>query len=166
MFANIDSVPGSRIASEKFDVSWIDIIDITVTELSPAAYRNLKQTWNIWEAFKPLFRASLPGEETQLAQKYQFFVSEKIKRFEAEQPDLSKEEVRQLRACELVSDWLFVHVVEKYMDNDNTTLSSTHKILPLEFCLPDDSPFQEIADIAMEKGSKEALAIFEKVLNE
>ena len=52
------------------------------------------------------------------------------------------------------------------MDNDNTTLSSTHKILPPEFCLPDDSPFQEIADIAMEKGSKEALAIFEKVLNE
>ena len=51
------------------------------------------------------------------------------------------------------------------MDNDNTTLSSTHKILPLEFCLPDDSPLQVIADIAMEKGSKEALAIFEKVLN-
>ena len=51
------------------------------------------------------------------------------------------------------------------MDTDNTTLSSTHKILPLEFCLPDDSPPQVIADIAMQKGSKEALAIFEKVLN-
>ena len=52
------------------------------------------------------------------------------------------------------------------MDNDNTTLSSTHKILPLGFCLPDNSALQVIADIAMEKGSKEALAIFEKVLNE
>ena len=166
MFANIDSVPGARTATEKFDVSWIDIIDVNDRELSPAAYRNLKKTMNIWEAFVPLFGEALQGEETQLAQKYQFFVSEKIKRFEAEQPDLSKEEVRQLRACELVSDWLFVHVVEKYMDNDNTTLSSTHKILPPEFCLPDDSSFQEIADIAMEKGSKEALAIFEKVLNE
>ena len=166
MFANIDSVPGSRTASEKFDVSWIDIIDVTVTELRPAAYRNLKKIWNILEAFVPRLLASLQGEEKQLARIYQFFISEKKKKFEAEQPHLSQEEVRQLRACELVSDWIFVHVVQKYMDNDNTTLSSTHKILPLEFCLPDDSPFQEIADIAMEKGSKEALAIFEKVLNE
>ena len=166
MFANIDSVPGSRTASEKFDVSWIDIIDVTVTELRPAAYRNLKKIWNILEAFVPRLLASLRDEETQLAQIYQFFILEKMKRFEAEQPHLSKEEVPQIRACELVSDWIFVHVVEKYMDNDNTTLSSTHKILPPEFCLPDDSPFQEIADIAMEKGSKEALAIFEKVLNE
>ena len=166
MFANIDSVPGSRTASEKFDVSWIDIIDVTVTELRPAAYRNLKKIWNILEAFVPRLLASLGDDETQLAQIYQFFILEKMKRFEAEQPHLSKEEVPQIRACELVSDWIFVHVVEKYMDNDNTTLSSTHKILPPEFCLPDDSPFQEIADIAMEKGSKEALAIFEKVLNE
>ena len=166
MFANIDSVPGSRTASEKFDVSWIDIIDVTVTELRPAAYRNLKKIWNILEAFVPRLLASLRDEETQLAQIYQFFILEKMKRFEAEQPHLSKEEVPQIRACELVSDWIFVHVVEKYMDNDNTTLSSTHKILPLEFCLPDDSPLQVIADIAMEKGSKEALAIFEKVLNE
>ena len=166
MFANIDSVPGSRTASEKFDVSWIDIIDVTVTELRPAAYRNLKKIWNILEAFVPRLLASLRGEETKLAQIYQFFILEKMKRFEAEQPHLSKEEVPQIRACELVSDWIFVHVVEKYMDNDNTTLSSTHKILPLEFCLPDDSPLQVIADIAMEKGSKEALAIFEKVLNE
>ena len=52
------------------------------------------------------------------------------------------------------------------MDNDDTTLSSTHKILPPEFCLPDGSPFQAIADIALDKGSKEGLAIFEKVLNE
>ena len=52
------------------------------------------------------------------------------------------------------------------MDNDNTTLSSTHKILPPEFCLPDGSPFQAIADIALDKGSKEGMAIFEKVLNE
>ena len=166
MFANIDSVPGSRTASEKFDVSWIDIIDVTVTELRPATYRNLKKIWNILEAFVPRLLASLGDDETQLAQIYQFFILEKMKRFEAEQPHLSKEEVPQIRACELVSDWIFVHVVEKYMDNDNTTLSSTHKILPPEFCLPDDSPFQEIADIAMEKGSKEALAIFEKVLNE
>ena len=165
MFANIDSVPGSRTASEKFDVSWIDIIDVTVTELRPAAYRNLKKIWNILEAFVPRLLASLRGEEKQLAQIYQFFISEKKKKFEAEQPHLSKEEVRQLRACELVSDWIFVHVVQKYMDNDNTTLSSTHKILPPEFCLPDGSPFQAIADIALDKGRKEGLAIFEKVLN-
>ena len=165
MFANIDSVPGSRTASEKFDVSWIDIIDVTVTELRPAAYRNLKKIWNILEAFVPLLLASLQGEEKQLAQKYQFSISEKKKKFEAEQPHLSKEEVRPVGVCELVSDWIFVHVVKKYMDNDNTTLSSTHKILPPEFCLPDGSPFQAIADIALDKGSKEGLAIFEKVLN-
>ena len=165
MFANIDSVPGSPTASEKFDVSWIDIIDVTVTELRPAAYRNLKKIWNILEAFVPLLLASLQGEEKQLAQKCQFSISEKKKKFEAEQPHLSKEEVRPVGVCELVSDWIFVHVVKKYMDNDDTTLSSTHKILPPEFCLPDGSPFQAIADIALDKGSKEGLAIFEKVLN-
>lgn len=51
------------------------------------------------------------------------------------------------------------------MEEDNTTLSNTHKILPPEFCLSEDSPFRAIADITMEKGSKEGLALFEKVLN-
>lgn len=113
----------------------------------------------------PLFLATLQGEEKQLAQKYYFFVLEKKKKFEAEQPHLSKEEVRQIGICEFVSDWIFVHIVEKYLEEDNTSLSNTHKILPPEFCLPEDSPFRAIADITMEKGSKEGLALFEKVLN-
>lgn len=165
MFANIGSVAGYRTSSEKFDVSWIDIIDVTVTELRPAAYRNLKKISYILEVFVPLFLATLQGEEKQLAQKYHFFLLEKKKKFEAEQPHLSKEEVRQIGICEFVSDWIFVHIVEKYLEEDNTTLSNTHKILPPEFCLPEDSPFRAIADITMEKGSKEGLALFEKVLN-
>lgn len=168
MFANIGSVPGLPgycTSSEKFDVSWIDIIDVTVTELRPAAYKNLKKISDISEVFVPLFLANLQGEERQLAQKYHFFVLEKKKKFEAEQPHLSKEEVRQIGICELVSDWILVHIVEKYLEEDNTTLSNTHKILPPEFCLPEDSPFRAIADITMEKGSKEGLALFEKVLN-
>lgn len=166
MFANIDSVPGYPTSSEKFDVSWIDIIDVTVTELRPAAYKNLKKISDILEGFVTLFLANLQGEEErQLAQKYHFFLLEKKKKFEAEQPHLSKEEVRQVDICEFVSDWILVHIVETYLEEDNTTLSNTHKILPPEFCLPEESPFRAIADITKEKGSKDGLALLEKVLN-
>ena len=166
MFANISSVPGSRTSSEKFDVSWIDILDVTVKELCPDAYKNLKKISDILKDLVPRFLNSLQGEEErQLAQKYYFFLLEKRKKFEAKQPYQSKEEVRQIGICEFVSDWILVHIVKKYLEEDNTTLSNTPKILPPEFCLPEDSHFRAIADITMEKGSKEGLALFEKVLN-
>lgn len=165
-FSNIDSVPGHPTSSVQFDVSWIDILDVTVTELRPAAYRNLKKIYDIGEGFRSLFLGSLQGEAKQLAQKFIDFVLWKKNKFEAEHPHLCKEEVRQVGISEFVSDWILVHIVEKYVNKDNTFLSSTHKIIPPEFCLPDDSPFREIANIAMEKGSKEGMAHLEKVLKE
>lgn len=43
MFANIGSVPGYRTSSEKFDVSWIDIIDVDRHRTSPSRLQEFKE---------------------------------------------------------------------------------------------------------------------------
>ena len=80
---------------------------------------------NIQYLIFPRKKRTLMFQETAHVWVALVWLPQKIKRFQAEQPHLSKEEVREVRACELVSDWLFVHVVQKYMENDNTTVKYT-----------------------------------------
>ena len=168
MFSNIDSVPGHPTASKEFDVSWIDILDLDVTDLCPDAYKHLKEIWSLVEDFEKRFLATLQDEkDIELARKYKSFMSEKKRKFETENPDLSKQEVQQTNLCQLITDWILVHIVDKYIGNDDTTLSSVHKILPVSgFRASGKSFFHGVADITMKKGSEEGLALFKQLFKE
>ena len=160
MFVNIADVPVWRKGGHAV---WNQIFDLNSTKIDENTYWHLIEIWSIMEDFFKQLLATLQGELNLVAQKFKIFVGEKRKKFELEHMGLSEHKVEQSTVCQYASEWFLHAIVDNYMEDDNSTLSSVRKVIPSGFKV--SGFFHDVAEATTKEGSKRGLSLFKQRCN-
>ena len=160
IFENIGNVPFGRGDEGRF---MSQLTDLNTTELDKDTYRWLIQIWNTLEDFFKKLLNTLEGELNILAHKFYIRTCEKKKKFESENKELSKEEVKQISPRRFVFEF-FDEDVHFYTERENSAVPNIRKVVPRGEFTP-SGLLQGIADVTVKQGSDKGRALLKERAN-